>query len=383
MSLNVEEIDERRGCTSASNAQADLLCAGRHLAQKGIPRPAENPDTAFGRRIHLALATRKPESLTVEERDIYESIVQIEVKKVKEFFGDADLSKLRFFPENRMWVAFKEEIPSVNGSPPTVKIYEHSAKPDKVFRLANRLLIPEYKTLAGDVQESPRNLQLRDQAVIARGHFLADEIGVLVIQPLVTHDPEICLYRKPELDRGYGELFYRVKASNDPRSARTPGDVQCKYCLAKTACLEYNRWAGSMVPAMLNLLDVPVSGWTPEQRALFADRFDAAQKWLTNTWEAMEEGARLYPDFVPGYHMVEGAIRESITDPQKVFERFVQLGGTSGAFLKAVSVTKTRLKEQIAGVVQVKGKALDTQLSQLLDGCTASKQNKPSLKKQT
>lgn len=377
----IEEIDERRGCTSASNAQADLLCAGRHLAQKGKPRPAEKPETSFGRRIHLALQTRKPEGLTVEERDIYESIVQIEVKKVKEFFGSEDLSKLRFFPETRIWVMFKEELPNLQGGPPAINLYEHSAKPDKVFRLGQRLLIPEYKTLAGDVPESPRNLQLRDQAVLARGHYLADEIGVLVIQPLVTHDPEICLYRKEDLDRAYQELFFRVRASNDPRSARSPGEVQCGHCLARHDCLEYNRWAGAMVPAMLNLLDVPVSAWSPEQRALFADRFDAAQKWLDHTWEALYEGAKVDPNFVPGYHMVDGAKRESITDPQKVFERFVSIGGTSAAFLRAVSITKTALKEQVAGVVQVKGKALDTQMAQLLDGCTASKQNKPSLKK--
>ena len=48
---------ERRGATSASNAHADALCPGRHLAQRGLAEPAERADAAHGRSIHEALRT--------------------------------------------------------------------------------------------------------------------------------------------------------------------------------------------------------------------------------------------------------------------------------------------------------------------------------------
>lgn len=380
--MNTELIDERRGCTSASNAQADLLCPGRHLAQKGIPHE-ESKDAAFGRRIHEALAKRDPAGLTVDEADIYESCASIEGKVVREFYGAAiDPKELRSWPEQRFWIVFQTQLPAVHpAQKPETRNYEHSGQPDRVYRYGQRLLVIEYKTLAGEVADSPRNLQVRDQAVICQGHFMADEVGAVVIQPLVTHTPEIVLYRKEDLDRAKAELFARVVGSNDPRSVRVPGDVQCKFCLAKKKCLEYQRWAGAMVPNMLSLLDVAVQDWTPDQRAIFCDRFDTAQKWLNQCWEAMEQGAAKDPSFVPGYAMFPGAERKKITNPQALFERFNQAGGTVEQFLSAVEVTQTRLKEQLSALNGLKGKKLDEKYKALIEGLFTINKNKDSLKK--
>lgn len=383
--MNTNEIDERRGATSASNAEADLRCPGRHLAQRGKPH-LETRDAAFGRKIHAALATRNPDGLTLDERDIYESCMAIEAKKLREFFGqNVPSSEFRSWAEQRFWIQFQAQVPPAHPSQkPGVIVLEHSAKPDRVYRVGSApLLIIEYKTLAGDVAESPRNLQLRDQAIVCRGHFLADEAGVLVIQPLVTHDPQICLYGKADLERGEAELFARVVASNDPRSVRVPGEPQCKFCLAKRDCLEYQRWAGAMVPTMLTLLDVAVVDWTPEQRAIFCDRFDVAQKWLNDCWQAMEEGAAKDPAFVPGYALFPGNERREINNPQAVFERFLKLGGTAEAFLSAVKVTQTRLKEKLSDITSLKGKKLEEKFKGLIDGHVTLSQNKSSLKKVT
>lgn len=380
--MNAELIDERRGSTSASNAQSDLLCPGRHLAQRGIPH-VDSKDTLFGQRIHNALAKRDSAGLSLEEADIYESCTSIEGKVVREFYGSAvPANELRSWPEQRFWIQFQAQFPPPHPSQkPELRVYEHSAKPDRVYRHGPKLLILEYKTLAGDVADSPRNLQLRDQGVVCQGHFLADEVGAVIIQPLVTHTPEIVLYQKADLDRAKQELFARVVASNDPRSARVPGEVQCKFCLAKTKCLEYQRWAGAMVPNMLNLLDVAVQDWAPDQRALFCDRFDVAQKWLNQCWEAMEQGAAKDPSFVPGYAMFPGAERKKITNAQAVFERFNQAGGTVDQFLATVEIVQTRLKDQLSGLTQLKGKKLDDKFKALIDGQFSVTTNKASLKK--
>lgn len=377
--MSTQTNDERRGATSASNAAADALCAGRHLAQKGLPE-VKGPDADFGRAIHAALAVvddNAAQNLKFEHREIFDACRAIEKKVIAQFFGGEPAPSPSVAPhtwrEQRYWCM----VPDTDGKPR----YEHSAKPDYVGRRGMRALILEYKTLAGDVPSSPTNLQLRDQVVLVAGNLLVPEIGVAVIQPLVTHSPEICLYDQETIKRAEAEMWIRVRASNDPKSRRSPGAVQCKFCLAKNICAEYQRWAGGMVPGMLNILEVPVASWTPEQRAIFCERRSIAQKWLDET-QAQIEGLLLADvNAVPGWALEPGAIRETITDPQAVCDRFVQLGGSREDFLKTVSVAKQKLREQVFQTTGAKGKALEQAMATLLEGLVKQSQNKSSLKR--
>lgn len=344
----------------------------------------DSPDAVFGRRVHTALSRRNPEGLSVEEHDVFDSCCQIEAKKVKEFYGFNEVPKeLRSWPEERYWITFQFQEPTSVPGQHTPRTIEHSARPDRVYRFGPRLLIFEYKTLTGDVPESPRNLQTRDEAVVCAGHFLADEVGVCVIQPFHTHNPSICLYGKPDLERARAELFARVVASNDPRSVRVPGETQCKFCLAKPDCLEHQRWAGSMVPNMMNLLEVPVSAWTPEQRAIFCDRYSIAKKWLEDSWEAVQAGAASDPHYVPGYQMVPGVERREITDAQAVFAEFCKRGGNAEQFLAATKVGLSKLKELVSALTlpPLRGKKLDETFNEMIRGHIEFKRNKASLKK--
>ena len=374
--------DPRRGWTSASNAQADLYCPARHRMNQGKLSVATS-DAILGQRIHSALAKRSPEGLSVEEHDTYDACCHIEARKVKEFYGFSDVPKdLRSWPEERYWITFQFQQPEAPATQRNRQVL-HSAQPDRVYRFGPRILIIEYKTLTGDIAESPRNLQARDQAVVCAGHFLADEVGVCVIQPFHTHNPEICLYGKADLERAKQELFSRVLASNDPRSVRVPGEVQCKFCLGKPDCVEHQRWAGSMVPNMLNLLDVPVSAWTPEQRALFCDRYSIAYKWLNDCWDAIEAGAEKDPKYVPGYAFVPGVEKREIIDPQGVFAEYCKKGGTAEQFLTATKVGLTKLKELLSALSSppLRGKKLDEAFNELTRGKIEFKRNKSTLKK--
>ena len=370
--------DPRRGWTSASSAEYDLLCPARHLAQKGLSE-GRSLDADFGQRIHAALAKRNPEGLDSDESDVFAACMEIEGREVAKFFPGIDPKKLVSFPEHRLWVKFIQEI---DGAKVTL---EHSAQPDRVYRVIGypRALVIEYKTLTGDVPESPRNLQLRDQAVLVKPHYLVSEVGVMVIQPFVTHQPEICLYQEADLVQAEQEMFVRVRASNDPRSGRIPGDRQCKFCLAAKmgTCIEYQRWAGGMMPVMLSLMDVAPKDWPPETRKFFCDRFDIAQKWLNDCWAAMETGATADPKFIPGYAMQTGAIREEIVNPQPVFERYIEIGGTPESFLECVKVIKTRLKDRLKIITGASGIKLEAKLKELASGCIEAKPNKASLKK--
>lgn len=370
MTTAITTADDRRGMTSASNAAADLACPGRHRAQVGIEEGPETLDAAHGRKIHEALRTGNADGLDVEQRDIYESCLAIEQKIVSALFPELATSKEqpKVFREQRYWVRV-----------PGPKELYHSAKPDVVYRVGPKGLVIEYKTLPGDVPESPQNLQLRDQAVLVRGNLLMNEIAVVVIQPLVTHSPKVCYYNAGDLKQSEEEMFARIIASNSPTAQRIPGDVQCKFCRAKRTCGEYQRWAGGMVPNMLSLLEVPIASWSPEQRSFFLDRAPIAQKWLDECIEEMKKILELDPTAIPGWELKPGATREKITNPQAVFDRFASLGGQLEHFMACISITKGELKEQVAKVTGAKGAALLKAMKTITDGCVEEKQNRPSL----
>lgn len=366
-----QNIDERRGATSASNAAYDQACPGRHLAQRNLPEPPVSLDANLGLRVHDALSKRDPSGLDLEETQIYDQCVEIENRKVLEFFGDAKVKIWRERAEqvsSRFWVRFGT--------------FEHSCRPDVVYTYGGRGLIFEYKTGKNDVPHSSRNLQLRDQQCIVRGQFiLTGDVGVCVVQPMVSMNPDICVYTNADSDRATAEMFSRIERSNDPASPRIAGEYQCQFCKARGLCAEYQKFAGALVPGILNLLDVAVADWSPEQRVLFCDRVGVAEKWLTETWAAMKEGVSRDPNFVPGYELKPGNKRETITDPQKLWDRFAAIGGKLEQFMGTVSIGKAKLKEAVAAAAGVKGKALDTKVKELTDGIVEVTQNAPSLVK--
>lgn len=373
------QTDPRRGFTSASNAAADEACPGRHLAQRGIPQPAKSTDATSGTRIHQALANSADagfmNSLSLEERETFDTCRQIEKKTVANYFGDTR-DPMRVFRHRRFWVKFQ------NAADGTIAA-DHSGEADVVWRAGTRLLIADYKTLAGDTPGSPRNLQLRDLAVLARGELMPiTEVATVIVQPLVTHSPETCIYSEADLARSEQELFIRVLASNNPASPRLPGEMQCQFCLAKTRCLEYQKWAGAITPPqMLSVLELPIISWTPEQRAIAANALGPALDLLDQIKTFFKDGLAKDPGFIPGWTLAAGARREAITNPQECFTRFASLGGTLEQFMRTISVGKGKLREALNGVTGAKGLNLDKAMDTLTEGITQVSQNAPSLKR--
>jgi Protein of unknown function (DUF2800) len=367
--MNVPEsvLDPRKGCTSASNAQADSLCPGRHRAQAGIPETA-SPDAELGRRIHAALAKNESAGLTIEETDTYDAAKGIEAQLVADFFGN-DVLNAGVFMEHRFW--------GQSSGPPQV---EHSAQVDVTWWLGGKALVIERKSLWGDIPESPRNLQLRDQAVLVRRSLkVVSAVGVVVVQPKVSHKPDVCLYTAEDLDRAEQEMWRRVVASNDPAAPRIAGAEQCKYCRAKATCDAYTRWAGTLLPAPQSVFSKSMATWTPEDRAAAAALLAPASKALDEIKDFLKGGLAVDPAFVPGWKLDGGSTRETITDPQACFDRCSQLGVTLPQFMGAINVLKTRLKEIVHEATKKKGKALEAELSKITEGIVKETKAAPSL----
>lgn len=356
---------ERRNSMSASSAPADDLCHGRHQAQQGLP-DISGADAEFGKQIHAALATGLPEGLSAEQLSIYESCQEIEAKLVSQAFGpDASIAKI--FREQRLWCLV-----------PPNKL-EFSGMPDVVYRHKEKGLVLEYKTLPGALPDSPMNLQLRSQVVLAARAYLLTDVAVAIIQPLVTHDPLVTVYDAAAITQAEGELWARVVASNEPNAPRTAGEKQCQFCKAKPTCKEYAAWAKTMLPAPVSIFDVPVAQWSPEQCATFCERMGFAAKWLEDVKSAMKQRIKDDPNAIPGWTLEEGNTIATIVKPQELFNRFTVMGGTLEQFMEAVKITKGKLEAQVRTVTQAKGKALNLAMKQLLDGLVEEKQNEPSL----
>ena len=363
---------ESRGTsTSASSAQADSLCPGRHLAQQRFPEEQSTGDSIYGTRVHDALASQKDDMLNPDQQSTNEACNAIVQKILPQFFGQ-DIKDALAIPtrEKRFWLTWSDGL-------------KHSGQLDAIYKRATKALIVEYKSLPGEQAESSRNMQLRDQAVLLDFSVpLLSEVGVVVVQPLVTHSPEICVYKRADLVRARDELYARVNASNNPNSPRKAGDVQCKFCRAKSGCPEYNAWAGKEVaatPETESLIEKPVFQWSPAERAVFLDRAGVIEKWIDNCKLELKKMLRADPEAIPGYELKPGAMKGMIINPQAVFDNFSKVGGTLDSFLKCVSVTKSALEVEVRTVTKAKGKKLEDAVDAVIGENIQKKQNEPSI----
>jgi len=366
------QTQSRGEFTSASNALADSLCAGRHLSQRGCA-DIKTEDATHGTKIHNSLAKQDPAGLDVEQVDTYEACNEIATKMVEKYFGEGATPPV--IRETRCWIYWADGL-------------RHSGQIDAVFRSGTKALILEYKTLNSDIPGSPKNMQLRDQVCLFDTcNPLLSEIAVCVIQPLATHSPELCVYQRQDINRAREQLYLRVAESNKPNAPRTAGEAQCKFCLFRLKCPEHNKWAGSMVVAQSqmdvvpDIIDRPVVEWTPQMRVVFLDRMPIAQKWLDDCKAEMKRLLAENPDAIPGYELKAGNKRETVTNPQGVFDRFSARGGTLEQFMACISVAKTKLKEQLAAVTKSKGKKLAGELEELTAGLVEVKKNEPSIER--
>jgi len=370
--------DVRGGWTSASNAEADMLCPGRHLAQRGIPEEARGEWAETGTRIHAALAVETTDaaaSLALDERETFDACREIEKDVVGQFFDAGQPEPVRKVVKRheRLWVGDR---------------VKHSGEADVIYRAGTKALILDYKVLSGDVAASPRNMQLRDLACLVYANVpLLDSIGTAIVQPLVTRKPEICLYTKEDLERASAELVQRIIVSNKAGSPRVAGETQCKFCKARTGCAEYNRWVGTQLPVVVEpvqqalLFQVAMAQWTPEQRALAASIIPVATKRLDEIKDFLKGLLAADAAAIPGWGLSKGRVTTPVTNPQLAFDRFAALGGKLPDFLECIDVVKGRFEERVAKVTDQKGKALKATMAGIYEGIVEEKRSAPSLER--
>ena len=360
--------DERLGHTSASSAERHTLCPASFLLECNLPE-TKSREAESGTRIHEALATGNTDGLSVDELETYQACIEVEAWSLGEW-TEYELEKR----EERFWLQWN----NADG-----KTFRHSGKVDRIYVAGNRARISDFKTGRSEPPESSKNLQLRELAALAFENWPVTEVTVVIIQPWVTRKPVACLYTKDDLELASQMMKARVEANHDPKAKRIPSEAACRFCRGRALCPEF---LGQSLPVTLNV-EPPVPTEADIRQSIAA--LDGMKlgtglgmaRMLADVFEA-ETRARLdRGDPVDGWHLAPGRTRETITDPQAVFSRFIGIGGSQADFMAAVTVAKGKLKEAVKTTTGAKGKALDAEMERLLAGATESKVGSPVLER--
>lgn len=378
-------LDNERGqWTSASSAEADHLCPGRHRAQLNLPELPKTPESTTGERVHAIWCGPGVLDATPEELDAADSLCDLERELSEQFFGGpaAAMETMRFV-EKRLWHEFRPKHSGFHYANGPVKT---SGRFDVVrFRAASgRALLIDGKTGYLDVAPNPSNLQLRRLAALLYLEVRPTQIGVAIIRPH-SKPSEICVYEESDLEQAGAEMERDVAASHDPTAKRIPGEEQCRYCRARDLCPERLEWVRPVIQALAlpngQLPAATAKEWTPEQRSLFLEREQAARKWLEDRKDEIKALLCADPGAAPGYCLKPGRVTETVVNPQEVFNRFVVIQGKTEQFLPCVNLVKGRFKDAVRVVTGHKGKQLEQDVDALLDGCTEAKEAAPTIAK--
>ncbi len=352
--------DERRGLPSASSAQRYALCPGSFLLEQSITTPeVTSDDASMGNRIHGYLAGDKI-ALTEDEQMIADQCRRQQIELENSLLPENPQT----FVEHRLWHYDDNLEPRWSG------------KPDRVSWWGIGAVVIDYKTGRGEVEHATNNIQLRALAVLAdQHHGPFQKIAVAIIQPLAG-EPTVCTYADDDISKAYDEVNDLMELVQTPGQPRNPSTEACKYCKAKEICPEA-RGVVEHLPALVprDGLEIVMS---PEQIAEFLEKVPLAEAVI----EAVRGKARRMLEAkqeIPGWRLKPGAIRETITNPELAFSRFLDAGGTQAQFVAAITVAKTKFKDAVKAATGKKGRDLDGFVEIMLEGCTEAKATAPSL----
>lgn len=357
--------DERKGLPSASEYPRIWACPGYLQLKAKLPKRKRTPgpDAISGQRIHAALAEPTEAKLaelklTDEEQQVFEWCGDQWNKLIERFFTMHGLaanliSEQRIFWEDKFSGQFDRTAIEIDGF---------------------AALMADFKTGRIAVPGVDTNLQMRAYAVLLFKRFPhLEKIYVAVIQPWVSKDPLVAVYERADIMASTAELEATLKNAAAPNARRIPG-AHCKHCPCRADCEE-----ARAVPMKLARVE-PTTLATNDDIAAFLNLVALAETVI----KAVKEEAKIRirgGQEIPGWELAPGRMMQAITDPEKIYARVSKLGVTQAGFMSAVKIQKGSLKDAIKAATNLKGKGLEEQLTEVLDGCVTESQADGSLKK--
>lgn len=358
--------DERKGRISMSKLEQAALCPGSYEIQKGMPEET-NALATSGTKIHDGLEHDDFSKLTEEERDLAERAAELREELIDGFFLTepmfeeiAEDAKKNHQRETRLY-AFDNRV---------------SGQFDGMVVDRSRALLYDYKTGYLEPIEARRNLQMRGYAVLVAENFPEiTQITTAIIQPRIRPEVSLAQYDHSDLKNARAEVLAILDRAYAPGARRQPGPIQCQYCKAKAKCPEAAALAHS-------LSKVEPGEITAERLPDLLQACSAAKKIIAAIESQAKTVLEADPGAVPGFTLKQGAKMQTITDPQKLFNRMNERHSVlPHEFVEVCSVGKGKVKDLLKEASRLKGKALDEELSSLLEGISKETRKAPTLTK--
>lgn len=356
--------DERRGKISASGVERVALCPGSQEAEKGKPNET-NPLAEAGTRIHAALEAGNVDNLADEDE------IRLAVKA----------AELR----DELVTRFTQSAPMLDGLGPIHSKETRlrgldsqiSGQFDGLVIDGHRALLYDFKTGYLEAIDATHNLQLRCLAVLVAEEWpQVTEITAAIIQPRLRPELSVVNYSTDDLDTARIELTAILARAYAPNARRQPGPIQCKYCKAKADCPEAAALAESL--ARIDGAVIPV-----ERLPELLDTCAAADKIIKAIRQRAKDLIEADPNAVPGFFLKQGAMVSTIANPQRLFNRCNERHSIlPHEFVEICDVGKGKLKALLKEVSGLKGKALEAELSTLLEGVVKQTRKAASIMKE-
>lgn len=298
--------DERADLPSASAMPRYAECPGSYLLSKGVTEVQTAEMRAWaesGERIHAWL--EDPSFIVLDdpqELEVAELCNDQRERLIEKIFGENRkfITKIR---EDRLWLMEGRK-----------RVF--SGRPDDISIYGDTGLVIDFKTNRGDIEESPKNMQLRALAVLLmkRGPFQYKKIPVAIIQPLVNREPLITCYEEQDLKRAHEELLSILAAIHQPDAPRKVNPY-CKFCPAKFKCPEFKRTVENIVIAGQEL-----NGVSGDDLSKLLTLCHMAEPVIKAVRALAKDRLKENADAVPGWTLSKPGSIRILSDPFAVFK---------------------------------------------------------------
>ena len=352
-------IDERQGRPSASDAEANELCPGRHGMSLGMADQS-TPQSLRGDVIHQYLHDPTSVELNAEDMVLANKCIQQREALLDIMWDDWRTNPPTIIKEERIWYTKNR----------------FSGMPDFVAIRDGLCLLADYKTGRIKVANAAVNRQLMWLAVLVYSKYSIREMTVSVIQPYSGPSTSFT-YDTDALRKARARVTLVLRRVESNQAFLRAGEKQCKYCKAKELCPELQNKSR----AISRVKDV--TALTPLQVTEALNVIPAVRQMC----DAIEARARCMieddPLAVPHYQLVAGKTTRRISDPRMALEALMSDGliDESG-FIQSCSVGITALRKNVQQFAELSPsetyKAINTSLANQID----EKQGKAKLCRQ-
>jgi len=379
--------DERLGLPSASGAARWFSCPGSHAAEQTVKEDPNQDlkETVDGTRGHEFIAEfldahstakfiERPDEgtplhfqgkpLTPDEMDFLSRAIRTRNAIVQMAFPKGEEDFDSHLVEKRLVVRDQEFEPAT------------TAQLDYGLRKERTLLIIDWKTGRGDIEEAKGNHQLKTQLVAALQEFGADEfdeIFVAIGQPNGMNGQITIARYAGQIAFAFAEheVIEKAKQAMLPNQPRIPGAKQCRWCKFSGSCPEAQAYTRYMIETQAG------EKVTPDELEFLA----FAEKTIKARKEKAKAQLEDDPFSIDGYEIGKGRAMTK-ADPVAAWSKIgIRIGGN--AFAQACSVSIPKLADALATHSKIAKKEARKEVEETLeaDGAIKRSQTAGSIQK--